>query len=263
MAHAELCVAGWRLHLRPDGSVFAPAQHGVCPTLWVADLHLGKAHQYRALGMPVGERVREGSDADTLARLTQALRDTQAECLVVLGDLVHGAHTGPALAQWWARLCQLEPGQALQQVVLVCGNHDRRALQALTAVQATAEPVSWRWVPEADTWRMGALAGRHAPPEPHELAPLLSDTANGDATPAPAVLCLAGHWHPCLPLRGPGRDALRLPCFWLRQGLSVGPSVLVLPAFGSFTGKHPVQTAPGDALWVLTPGQVMAVPGPA
>ncbi|MFG5408224.1 hypothetical protein ABXN37_09015 [Piscinibacter sakaiensis] len=54
---------------------------------------------------------------------------------------------------------------------------------------------------------------------------------------------LAGHLHPCVHLSGRARDRLRLPCFHFAQGVGV------LPAFGAFTGMHPVRRTPGDQVW--------------
>jgi len=229
------------LHLRPDGSVFSPASSDQPGTLWVADLHLGKAHQYRVLGMPVGERVRDGSDTDTFDRLCAALQATEAERLVVLGDLVHGAHTGPALAQLTEPLRTAAP--ALRHAVLVCGNHDLRL--------AGLSLPGWQFVPDGQGWRQGAWCGVHAPPVSHHPA----------AATDQAILHLAGHLHPCVRLKGPGREAFRLPCFWHQAVAPTRPACLVLPAFGCFTGGHPVQPARADTAWVLADGQVLLVPG--
>jgi uncharacterized protein len=247
MAHAVWSVPGAGrdavLHLRPDGSVFSPASSDQPGTLWVADVHLGKVHQYRALGMPVGERVRDGSDTDTLSRLCAALLVTGAERLVVLGDLVHGVHTGPALKDLVERLADTVP--ALSHTVLVCGNHDVRP--------GSLPLAGWQLVPETSGWRQGPWCGVHAPPVSHHAAEISQ----------PATVHLAGHLHPCLRLLGPGRDALRLPCFWLQAAHQGRPACLVLPAFGSFTGGHPVQPAHADTAWVVADGRVLAVPGRA
>src|SRR5256885_6443915 len=55
---------------------------------------------------------------------------------------------------------------------------------------------------------------------------------------APACHVLAGHVHPAVVLRGPGRDALRLPCFAVHAGFTL------LPAFGLFTDM--ASLPPGD-----------------
>ena len=64
---------------------------------------------------------------------------------------------------------------------------------------------------------------------------------------------LAGHWHPCVSLGGRAHDRLRLACFWF------GAQVGVLPAFGAFTGMHPVRPEPGDRLFAVTDDAVVAL----
>ena len=64
---------------------------------------------------------------------------------------------------------------------------------------------------------------------------------------------LCGHIHPCYKLRGKGRQYLRLPCFYF------GTSMGILPAFGSFTGMHPVETQDGDRVYLLAEGQIIQV----
>jgi len=51
---------------------------------------------------------------------------------------------------------------------------------------------------------------------------------------------VAGHLHPCVRLYGAANDTVRLPCFWLRTDL------LMLPAFGGFTGGAPIVREAGD-----------------
>jgi metallophosphoesterase superfamily enzyme len=46
---------------------------------------------------------------------------------------------------------------------------------------------------------------------------------------------------------------LRLPCFWL------GDDVGVLPAFGAFTGMHPIRTDAGDRVFAIADGAVTAM----
>ena len=69
---------------------------------------------------------------------------------------------------------------------------------------------------------------------------------------------LAGHLHPCVVLTGAGRDRLRLPCFWL--GDAVSNPVGVLPAFGSFTGMHPIERQPRDRVFAIAGASVQQVP---
>ena len=72
----------------------------------------------------------------------------------------------------------------------------------------------------------------------------------------PGGMVLAGHVHPALTLRGSGgfqHDALRMPCF------CADPGVLVLPAFGEFTGGWTVPPQPGRVCFALG-GKVWRLP---
>jgi metallophosphoesterase superfamily enzyme len=65
---------------------------------------------------------------------------------------------------------------------------------------------------------------------------------------------LAGHLHPCVHVGVRSWDHLRLPCFWFAD------SVGVLPAFGAFTGMHPVRSGAEDRLFAIAEGLVAAMP---
>lgn len=191
-------------------------------TLCIADLHLGKAATFRARGLPVPGGTTRGN-LDRLSWLFD--RYPQARRLVVLGDFLHAAEARNsgvlcALAEWRARHAELE-------LVLVRGNHDSHA----------GDPPPWldaRIVDEP--WPLGPFACCHHP-QRH-----------------PERWVLAGHLHPAAVLRGNGRDALRVPCFLSEPGL------LVLPAFGEFTGGYTVGRAPGRRLFAVAAGRVWALP---
>ena len=78
-------------------------------------------------------------------------------------------------------------------------------------------------------------------------------TLRHEPAPGPQAGEVAGHLHPCVTVGGRGRDHLRRPCFHL------GPQVGVLPAFGEFTGMHPVRPAAGDLLGVVGEDRVLAL----
>jgi len=192
--------------LRPEGAVYLAD----AAALLVADFHLGKAHSFRRLGLPVPA----GTTAQMLARLDAVLAATAATQLVFLGDFLHAAaaQASPALQAFAAWRAQ-HPALAL---TLVRGNHDDRAGDppATLAMRVVDEPFT--------------LAGLALCHHPQRL---------------PGQAVLAGHRHPAAVLHGRAGDRLRLPCF------EVAPDLLVLPAFGAFTGMHTVARQPGVQRW--------------
>jgi DNA ligase-associated metallophosphoesterase len=188
-------------------------------TLWVADVHLGKAATYRAYGQPAPA----GTTQENLARLTSIIEARGAARLIVLGDLFHArqAFTPALLAafrEWRDRHRRIA-------MVLVRGNHDIRAGDPDVALQidVVGEPHS-----------AGAVEGRHHP------------LARTEAIAAAGPTVLAGHLHPTVRLHGRGRDSMRFPCFIL-HGRQV-----VLPAFGEFTGGSNADVAEGASVCAIT-----------
>lgn len=66
---------------------------------------------------------------------------------------------------------------------------------------------------------------------------------------------ISGHVHPCVRLRGLARQGARLACFYFgeRNGL--------LPAFGEFTGSHPVNTRKQDQIFAVAEGSIIGLIG--
>ena len=58
-------------------------------------------------------------------------------------------------------------------------------------------------------------------------------------------------------LSGRADDSVRLPCFWLRDGLAV------LPAFGAFTGGARIEREPGDRVVALADDRLYEIPASA
>ena len=189
-------------------------------TLLIADAHIGKAVSFRALGVPVPR----GTTSETLAALSALIATWGARRVVFLGDFLHSARahaaaTLGAVARWRREHASLE-------LVLVRGNHDNRA----------GDPPPYLGMRVVDEpFELDGFAMCHHP------------------SPRRGAYVLAGHLHPCVSLGGRGFDHLRLPCFWL------GDDVGVLPAFGAFTGMHPIRAGASDRVFAIADGAVTAV----
>ena len=190
-------------------------------TVFVADVHLGKAAAFRAGGVPLPR----GSTAADLARLARVLQQTGARRLVVLGDFLHGAAgrvsaLDRAFRDWRGAHAGID-------VVLVRGNHDTHA----------GDPPA--------AWGVTVVA------EPHPLAPFLA--CHVPVAPRSGY-ALCGHVHPGVTVHGTAGEAERLPCFVL------GRSRAILPAFGSFTGLARAAPLAGDRFVALAGSRLFALP---
>lgn len=210
--------AGERLDLLPERALWWPAER----TLFIADLHLGKAATYRALGQPVPG----GTTQENLARLDSLLTRHDPRQLVFLGDFLHAAQARTPrllalLDAWRARHADIT-------MTLVRGNHDSRAGDppAGLRIEVVDEP-----------WLVGPFACCHHPQQ------------------HPTHFVLAGHLHPSFTLHGRGRDRLRMPCFVQE------PHQAILPAFGEFTGGWQMEAAPGRRFYGVGGDAVWALPG--
>ena len=210
--------AGVELHLLPERVIWWPREQ----TLFIADLHMGKAATYRALGQPVPG----GTTQENLDRLSALMAKHSPQQIIFLGDFLHAAAARTAgvmaaLAQW--RACHA--GVAM---TLVRGNHDSRAGDP---------PASLRIEVVDEPYLLGPFALCHHP-QLHATH-----------------FVLAGHVHPVCRLSGRGRDSLRMPCFVAAAGQAV------LPAFGEFTGGWMVAAEVGRRLYPVGGDVVWCLPG--
>lgn len=215
------CVVQWSLetlHLLPEHALWWPATQ----TLFIADLHLGKAASYRKLGQPVPA----GSTHDNLQRLTQLMERHGPRHIIFLGDFLHAA--AGRTASVLAALRAWRDHHAAMHMTLVRGNHDSHAGDPPVelGIAVVDEPVL-----------IGPFAACHHP-QVHATH-----------------FVLAGHTHPVVKLRGAARDHLRLPCFVKDERQAT------LPAFGAFTGGHLVAQHSGRSLYAVGGGRVWVVPG--
>ena len=181
--------------LRGDGSIFLAAER----SLLVADLHLGKDASFRAAGVPVPD----GMNQETLEALSKAIKETAAEHVFLLGDLIHDrdSMTGGLIKTFatWRRQ------HDTCKVTLVRGNHDRH-------VASFPE----KWGLEVTTQvQLGDLRLLHE--------------VTDESLAADDSFQVGGHFHPVVNV-GRGADQMRVRCF------VVDPTHLTLPAYGPFKG---------------------------
>lgn len=178
--------------------------------LIIADIHFGKAASFRARGVPVPR----GTTTENLDALDALMAEHAVEQIVFLGDFLHAraAHAPATLAAMLAWRVR-HPRLGL---ILVRGNHDKHA----------GDPA--------------AALGIEMVDEPFELAPF-SFCHHPDIAAGGYVL--AGHVHPVYVL-STRLDSLRLPCFL------IGPTRMILPSFGAFTGGHPIVPLAGEQVYV-------------
>lgn len=202
------------LHLLPDKAVWWSARK----TLFVADVHLGKAETFQHHAIPLPS----GSTQHDLGRLTRLIQVHQAETLVILGDWLHAKEShNPLIHQ---QVQQWRDGHADLPILLVSGNHDDRAGKL---------PDAWRIERAAPPYENSPFIYTHIP-QAHSGGYVLS-----------------GHLHPAVQLRGHGKQQVKHPCFWVR------PHLMVLPAFGSFTGTTAIHADEVDRVYLPTSQAVL------
>ncbi len=225
MGALQIEVCAESLILLPARAVFWPRTK----TLLVADMHLGKAATFQHFGLAIPDGELAGTTHDDLARLSQALTETGATRLFILGDLLHAAKGRAAhvlsLVQHWR---ERHPTVAM---TLIRGNHDQHAGDP---------PADWRIQCVDEPYLEAPFAFCHRPGR--SLNPL-----------SQAGYEIAGHVHPGITLIGKARQRQRLPC------CVVGAAGAVLPAFGSFTGLATLRRESGDRVYAFADQAVLQV----
>jgi len=187
--------------------------------LIIADIHFGKAAAFRSFGIPVPK----GTTTENLQALDALVELTGANHVLFLGDFLHARAAHAASTQ--AAMLAWRRRRCDLILTLVRGNHDKHA----------GDPAGELGIALVD--------------EPYTVGPY-SFCHHPDIA-APGYV-LAGHVHPVYVL-ATRSDALRLPCF------IAGPTRMILPSFGAFTGGHALKPEPGERIWVSSGEAVHSV----
>ncbi len=155
-------------------------------------------------------------------KLSKVIAFYSPQEVVFLGDLFHSASNSSwFLFETWVKQ------QKKINFSLVVGNHDIIA-------RTKFENIGIRLL---DIWESKPFLGTHYPTEKE------------------GFFNLCGHIHPGFLLKGEGKQYLKLACFHQRK------NQLILPAFGSFTGKFIVQPSEHEKVYLIGGEQVFSLEG--
>jgi DNA ligase-associated metallophosphoesterase len=185
--------AGHELALGTGRALYWPAERA----LLVADLHLEKASWFAARG----QMLPPYDSRDTLERLADAVRITDARRVITLGDNFHDDAGALRLDAHCTGM--LEALTRALEWVWITGNHDEELPRGFGGTI----------VPELE---LGGVILRH-------------EARAGETAPE-----LSGHYHPKLRVNVRNRHIAR-PCAVLGRG-GGGGERMILPAFGTLTG---------------------------
>lgn len=152
-----------------------------------------------------------------LEKLTEVSNFFKPDTICFLGDLFHSKIN----TEWEDFASWINYTNS--KVVLVSGNHD-------IIPNYFFEELG---VQIFDTWILEDFLLTHHPAETEKL------------------FTICGHIHPGVRLQGGGRQTLKLPCFFKSK------NQLILPAFGTFTGKHLLKPTKNDEIYVIADDSIV------
>lgn len=184
--------------------------------LILSDLHLGKATHFRKAGIAVPANIGQ----DDLFRLQKLITSYQPSQVIIVGDMFHSDENNDvAYFKLWRQQFSHIPFK------LVKGNHDIMPADIYTSLQ----------IDVYDTLRIKDILFAHEPCKDEE------------------GYTFSGHLHPGIAVSGPGRQRLRLPCFFF------GRNCGILPAFGRFTGLALLRPEEDEAVFVIADNTILKV----
>ncbi|MDZ4711428.1 MAG: ligase-associated DNA damage response endonuclease PdeM [bacterium] len=182
-------------------------------SLLLSDIHLGKTGHFRNAGiaLPPGLAYADFEILDEL--LFES--DLKIKKIIVLGDMFHAERNVDWLIfEEWRNL------RSEIHIQLIKGNHDKLSnfhYESL-GIEVFDSAVLNKFL-------------------------LVHNYKDAESTEGLYKIC--GHIHPAVRIHGKGRQGLTLPCFYF------GAEFGILPAFGSFTGKHIIRPEEKDIVFVI------------
>ncbi|HQY87348.1 MAG TPA: ligase-associated DNA damage response endonuclease PdeM, partial [Tepidisphaeraceae bacterium] len=170
-----------------------------------------------------GLQVPNDVTSNDLARLTLLIETLDAKRLLILGDFLHGAFSQDDLTL--RALSNWRDRHKSINVTLVRGNHDRHA----------GDPHLDLRFEISNRWEESSIVFIHE---------------GRCKTGAPSM---SGHVHPTARLSDFDGSSLSLPCFVVEE------SLVILPAFGRFTGGYRIAPEANRRLFIASHGRVLPV----
>ena len=217
MVFTEHILLKQTLRLLPQKAIFWDEEQA----LIVADVHLGKVGHFRKAGIAIPKSMEQ----EDLAALSDIIHETKPKSIIFLGDLFHSDMNNDW--DWFVLWRNLFKGI---RMILIRGNHDIIHDDFYTKLDFELH----------DQLYIGPFLLVH---EPLKVAKLALEQR----------YVLSGHIHPGVSLKGKGKQAVTLPCFYFgdKQG--------ILPAFGRFTGKVCIMHERTDFVFGVLQNKVIAL----
>lgn len=188
-------------------------------TLILTDTHLGKSGHFRKSGIAAPQQINETN----LRRMGQLISIYKPDRVFILGDLFHSE-----VNREWLQFEEWLLTYSKPQYHLITGNHDILHSSFYEKVKMSTHK----------TLIENGLRFTHHP--------------GGESTPENEYN-LCGHVHPGIRLKGAGRQALTLPCFYLSV------NQMILPAFGEFTGLFTLKKKEAEKVYAIANNQVIVL----
>ncbi len=210
----KIKIAGQHWSLLPEKAVWL--EHS--GTMLISDLHLGKVEHFRKNGIAVPAAAAH----KTLQNARNLMQQFQPEVLLILGDLFHSS-----INRSFEEMQRFREENSACKIILIEGNHD--ILDKTFYRQLDIEVLSELF-----------LEGCQFTHQP-------TDVTEGEH------INVCGHVHPAVKIKGKGRQALTLPCFFRKK------TQFILPAFGYFTGKSLVEKTENTSIFAIAGQEIIQV----
>jgi DNA ligase-associated metallophosphoesterase len=155
-------------------------------------------------------------------RLMKLFDQLKPKQCIFLGDLFHSSYNKD-----WENIKEVVSNYGHINFILIRGNHDIVDTESFTDLGLDV----------MDDLILSEIHMTHHPLE------------------NPEFFNICGHLHPGVKLSNSINFTEKLPCFFLR------PNQLILPSFGSFTGKKAIRPKAGDRVFVVAGDEVVEVGG--